>query len=414
MVFRKTLKLLKSEGGKRAYLDYAAQTPLGKAASKVLRRSLEEGVSALFGNPASSHAEGLKASIVLEDSRKALARLLGVLPDEVVFTGNATEANNLAILGVVRKAIQKKRAMGDEAPVHIITSTIEHSSIRLVCKNLEHEGVKVTYVAPTPQGVISRAAIEEALTEHTVLVSLSYVNSELGTITSVRDIARAIALHKKKLKEGAFSTYPYLHVDGSQAMTQLSLNPHDIGADLLTLDGGKCYGPKGVGALVVLRGRELSSIMQGGSHEGGLRPGTPAVNLVEAFVAAYGETIALSDKEEVRLQKLETSFMKGLKKLVPDVSVHGEGAKRLHGFCNVCIPKLDAEFAVIELDVRGVAVSSASACMSLGGDGTSYVIKALKGRESCAAHSLRISMGRYTTMSDLTHLLKALKEVLPQ
>jgi cysteine desulfurase len=404
--------LFQNQPEKRVYLDYAGGTPLGKAGSRALLDYAKEGLRAPFGNPASTHTEGALAAKILEGARRELARTLGVQSDEIIFTGNATEANNLAILGVVRALKNKRDTEGVKEALHVITSSIEHSSILAVCRQLEKEGVAVTYLPPTKDGVVSVESVKAALTPHTALITLSYVNSELGTITPIRAIAKEVLKFRREKKSALGGVFPYIHVDGSQAETQLSLDPHALLVDFVTMDGGKCYGPKGVGALAALRERSLQPLQYGGAQERSLRPGTPSVMLIQAFVESYKECVTRRDAEIKKLQNLEKYLRGELEKNLGGAVVHGTLSNKIAGFCSVCIKELEAEFAVLQLDVRGIAVSSASACMSLGGTGSSYVVAALPSGKECAAHSLRISMGRYSTKADITRLIKALKEIV--
>jgi len=399
---------IKGKTKEEIYADYAAATPLGTAARKVLLRYAKEGEKRFFANPSSTHTGGIEARDALLSLRKDMAKALSIHPDELYFTSGGTEGNNLALLGVVTKAQETKKR------VHVVTSLIEHSSILSVCKALLKKGVEVTFLSPNEKGFITQSMVEKALTEDTVLVTLSLVNGELGSITPLRDVSRTLKEYKKKQGRST-EAYPYLHTDASQAMALLPLSPHNLGVDLLTFDAGKGYGPKGIGGLIALRGRALAPILFGGSQERGLRPGTENLMLIEALSAAYFECVAEMEKEWKRLLLLEEYFLKEMALSVGGITRTVRKEKEadiLPGFVSLCIPGLSAEFAVVQLAEKGVAVSSASACVSLGGSGRSYVVEALPGGEKCAEHTLRITFGRFTKKSDVGRLVRILALVI--
>lgn len=389
----------------RVYADYASATPISKRVVGAMLPYLSGGNQSYFGNPSSVHMEGALVKRKLDEHSKKLALALSIHQDEIIFTSNGTESINLAILGVVRAA---KRNV--ERP-HVISLATEHSAVLAPLRALEKEGVAVTLIKPNAAGVIDAAAVAREISEHTVLITASLVNGELGTICSMRDIARVVRQFKESHKR-SMHAYPYVHTDASQAGALLSCAPHNLGVDFLTLDAGKMYGPKGAGALIALRGRDIDPIFYGGGQGRGLRPGTENVAGIIGLVEAYLECDELRQSEWERLQKLKEYFLDQISKKIPTATLNAGEAKQLPNFVNVCIPKLHAEFAVIELDAMGIAASSASACQSVGGKGFSYVVAALNNGEQCKSSSIRLSFGRGTTKADMNRIIDALSAIV--
>ncbi len=373
------------------YADYAASTPLDEEVLKAMSPYLSND---LIGNPSSIHLFGRKAKDAVQDGRKKIAQILKVQPDEIIFTSGGTESDNLAIFGAIRSSVSKHP--------HIITSVIEHSAVLEPIRALERKGVSVTYLQVDEYGRINIEELKMAVNSETVLVSIAWVNGEVGTIEKIREIGNVI----KKYKE---SQPIYFHTDASQASQFLNIMPKDAGVDLMTLDSSKIYGPKGVGLLFVRGGTPLSPIIFGGMQERGLRAGTENVPGIIGFAKALEVAERVKDSEEKRLKKLRDLLWQKLSKSIDGVSVNGFG-NTLPNFLNICIPEVDAEFLSVKLDREGIAVSSASACRSISGVGSSYVIEALPGRSHCSKSSLRFSFGRGTSIKDI----KRIAEVLPR
>lgn len=382
---------------RRVYLDFAATTPIDPKVAAVLFKALKT-----YGNPSSLHAEGREAKAVLESSRKTVANMLNARAEEIIFTAGGTEANNLALKGIVGTS-------GVPTP-HVVTSTIEHSSVLEVCRELEKKGTEVTYVKPQANGVIDPKDIRDALKENTVLVSVMYANNEIGTIQPIKEIAKVIRSFRQTLssKHSALS-FPYFHTDACQAANYLSLDTISLGVDLMTLDAGKIYGPKGVGALYIKKGTQIETQVFGGGQESGLRSGTENVALIAAFALALQITEKIKVGESGRLIKLRDYFEKNL--LLLEGATRNGGGERLPNIISICFERLDAEFAVYQMDERGIALSSASTCMNNKEDSYSYVVEEI-GKPECKSSSLRFSMGRTTTKKEIDVCLKALKEVL--
>ncbi len=391
---------MKKKRVKRIYLDFASTTPVDPEVATVISSAFK----LVSGNPSSLHEEGRLAKEALEAARAGVAKSLGASLAEVVFTSGGTEANSLAINGVLL-------GLPDLPRKHIVTSTIEHSSVLEPIRKLEREGVEVTYLKPDSEGVIDPKSVRDALRPETVLVSIMYANNEIGTVQPIKEISKVIRTFKKSPSSKLQSlSFPYFHTDAAQALGYLDMNIERLGVDLLSIDSGKIYGPKGVGALYIRRGVTLAPETLGGGQERGMRPGTENVPLIMGFAKALEINEKIKIRESARLTKLRDYFIKKLLK-IPGVSLNGHAINRLPNNVSICIEGLDAEFAVYELDHKGIAASSASTCMNLKEDSYSYVVEEI-GKAECKSSSLRFSLGRTTSKSDLDVCIKALEEVL--
>ncbi len=387
---------------KRVYFDYASTTPIDPRVLKVMDPYL----SLKFANPSSLYKEGVETRYAIDLARKKVATALQSKPEEIIFTSGGTESNNIAILGTYfhHKNVLKKEK------IHFVTTSIEHSSVLEVFEYIRSMGGKVTYVSPEENGIVSAKKIGEALRPETVLVSVMYVNNEIGTIQPIRDIGKII---KMKKDEGQGIVF---HVDACQA-GYLSLLVNDFHLDLLTLDGSKVYGPKGTGILF-RKGSSgssfipLSPLQFGGGQENGQRPGTENV----AGIVGCAESLYLLQRERLteskRLEILRNRLQGELLQKIKNVKINGELQKRVPHILNICLPGLDAEYAVLRLDALGCSLSSVTSCKNLSEDSSSYVIEELYQNHSCSKSSLRISMGRYTTTQEVNMLASALLTVL--
>ncbi len=273
---------------KTIYLDNAATTPLDPKVLKAMTPYLKSD----YGNPSSLHAKGQKAVAAINEARKEIADFLGAQDKEIIFTGSATEANNLAVLGLARK-IRKEKP--DFVP-HIITSQIEHDAILEPCKILEAEGIEITRLPVDKEGIVAINDVERAIKPNTILVSIMYANNEVGTIEPIREIGELLKKKKYQL-QGTSYKIPFFHTDAVQAINYLDCNIERLGVDMLTLSGHKIYGPKGVGALYVKKGTPLEPIVFGGGQGFGLRSGTENV----AFIAGLGAAIKEVEKNKPKI-----------------------------------------------------------------------------------------------------------------
>ncbi len=365
------------------YLDYAATTPLDPEVKTGMERAL-----AAWGNPSSVHAEGRKARALLEEARERLAGLLGCRPREIVFTAGGSEADALAIMGY---ALAKGKG-------HLITTQVEHSSVLGAMKTLERLGFSVTYVKPDSYGMIYPEQVAEAVRRDTLLVSVMTVNNELGNIYPVSEIS---SLCKSR---GVI-----FHTDAVQAFGTIGLDITSTGADLVSIAAHKFYGPKGIGALYVRRGVELSALTPG-KQEQGLRGGS------ENLPGAYG--MSLAAEKAVKLLGQESSRLLALRHQlesrvlsIPGVSLNGHPTLRSPKHVNVTVQDADGEGLLLNLDLLGVAASSGSAC-SAGSLEPSHVLLAIGRSRAEARASVRFSLGRYTTEAEIDRAVEVFGEAV--
>ncbi len=385
---------------RRIYLDYASTTPVDP---RVLRE-MKPYFTDQFYNPSALYKEGVEVKKIIESARNSIAKILNGQPRDIIFTGSGTESVNLAITGLV---YAYRRENPGKTP-HIITSVIEHSAVLEVCRMLEMEAyAKVTYLPVHEDGCVKPSDVENALTENTVLVSIMYANNEIGSVQLVKEIARRVKLWKLD-KKRELNNYPFVHTDASQAVNYCSIDREKLGLDMVTIDGQKIYGPKGVGILYAKSYIPLVGIMLGGGQEKGLRPGTENVPAIVGIAKALDIAIKVQEKESARLKILRDSFFFELLKVLPEAIINGGIENRLPNNINFCVPGVDAEFLVLELDAQGIACAFVSACENLNDISESYVIGALPQAKECARSSIRLSLGRETSYSDLKRVLKIL------
>src|SRR3989338_397847 len=366
------------------YLDNAASTPIDKKVAAEMAQIVK-----LYGNPSSYNDCGREARECIEQARMKVARFLGAHSDEIIFTSSGTESNNLAILGLA-----DSRSKGE-----IISTPIEHPSVLKALEFLKKKGRGVEFVKVDKEGVVDLRDFKSKLGPRTALVSIMYANNEIGTIEPIVKIGKLVRESGQVL----------FHVDACQATEYLDMNANRLGVDLLTFNGSKICGPKGVGVLYVRRGVKLSPILLGGEQEGGLRAGT------ENLMAIGGLAVALSQidkKEPKRLVDLRDHFIKKIKTLLPDVVVNGAlGDKRLPNNMNISVPGLTSEVLLLELDKYGICAGSGSACTSHSVE-PSHVLKAIGSDREYLNGALRFSMGRQTTKKDIDHVLKVLPKIV--
>ncbi len=381
---------------KRIYLDYAAATPMTEAAIAAMTRFLRED----FGNAGGIHKEGVTAKRALEGFRAQVARLLEVQETGVVFTSGGTESNNLAIKGVVEKFRREGRAYDS---MSIVSTRLEHPATLRTLEELTRLGVFVRYVDVTAEGLLDVAHFETLIDASTVLVTLTYVNSEIGAVTDCRSVRRLLDVCEKR-----DSSKIYFHVDGAQAPLWLPCDLPRLGADLLSLDGGKCGGGKGVGALVMKKGVTIEPLLRGGGQEMGLRAGTEPLHLIAAFATALKEAQAHWLERSKAVVAVRDYAFAEITKSIPTAVINGPvGDERVANNIHISIPRIDAEFAVITLDTHGIAASTKSACSSKGG-GASAVVLAMAGDEARALSTLRFTLGPDTTVADIDQMLVVL------
>ena len=363
------------------YLDYLATTPVDPRVAQKLTECLT--LDGNFGNPASrSHRFGWLAEQGVEMARRQLADLIGADPREIVFTSGATEADNLAIKGVVEAS--------EQALPHIVTTAIEHKAVLDTCKHLEQQDCEVTYLVPDHTGIIDPAQVQAVLRDNTVLVSVMHANNEIGTVNDIAAIGAITSAAQVPL-----------HVDAAQSVGKIAIDVEAMQIDLLSVSGHKFYGPKGIGALFVRRRPRITvaAQMHGGGHERGMRSGT----LPTHQIVAMGEAARLASdemqEEAQRLTALRETFWRGIGHL-DDVGINGCLDRRLPGALNVHFGYVEGESLLMAL--KDLAISSGSACTSASLE-PSYVLKALGLSDELAHSSLRFSFGRFTTKEEVRY-----------
>jgi cysteine desulfurase len=378
----------------RIYFDYAAGTPVDPRVLAAMRPYFSQ----KFGNPGSVHSFGQEALAAVDRSRETIGQAIGAEFREVIFTGSATEANNLAIRG----AIKKWRSGADAGIPRIIVSAIEHESVLETARELEKEGVEVVYLPVDKDGTVNLRVLEESLDNRTVLVSVMYANNEMGAIQPVAKIAEIV----KKFR--ASSVFPLFHTDAVQAFQFLDCNVEKLGVDMMTLSAHKIYGPKGIGALYLRR--PMPAVTTGGGQEFGMRSGTENVPSIVGFAKACDAAAAVREKEAARIAALSDHFWRGIKNIFPKAERNGP-VNGLPNILNVYFPGREAQDILTRLDLNGVAASSGSACRSRALE-ASYVIMALGYPKERAKASIRFSFGRPTAKSELDAALRVLGKIL--
>jgi cysteine desulfurase len=379
---------------RRIYLDHSATTPVDPRVAAAMARSLSEN----YGNPSSVHAFGQQARAAVDRARREVAALVGVKPNEIVFTSGGTEANNLAIRGVCETAVDHGR--------HIITSAIEHPSVRGVCDALEKRGWEITRLPVYDNGIIRLDDLNAALRPDTVLVTVMCANNEIGTIQPIHEIG---ALIRERRANG--KRHLWFHTDAVQAAGRLQLNVDEAGCDLLSMSAHKLYAPKGVGALYVRRGVRLAVQNVGGHQERERRAGTENVPAIVAF----GEAAKLAREEMPERvahdSALRDRFESRVKELISDVVMNGDRERRLSHLSNISFRFIEGEGLLINLDLEGVAVSTGSACSS-GTLEPSPVIRALGVNDEVARGSIRFSFGKDNTNADVDYVVEVLSNAV--
>jgi cysteine desulfurase len=351
-----------------------------------------------FANAGAIHAQGQEAKSALTKAREEIASVLRVRPAGVIFTGSGTESNNIALLGCIAHHKSEGR---EYSQMEVVTSAIEHASILSVCSHLESLGVKVHYLVPDTEGIVSTSSLESSLTPNTVAVALGYVNSEIGVVQPITKLARVV-----RAKEKEFGTQVLVHVDAAQAPLWLPCALDALLCDTLSLDAGKCYGPKGVGVLAMTHNTKLAPTLFGGGQETGLRAGTENIALIVGAVASI--TIAQKHYKE-RVEKV-AALRDGFFKLllgIDGVVVNGSRTARVANNVHISIPGVESEFAVVTLSRDGIDAATKSACGGAKGEGSS-VVRTLFSDSARALSTIRFTLGEETTLAELSQTVALL------
>lgn len=378
-------------------MDHAAATPL----DPLVKEAMEPYWTDVSANPHAVHTEGRHAREAVEEARTVIANALGAQHNELVFTSGGTESNMLALLGVLHAHSKSGRKPEN---THLITSVIEHPSVRDCFRELERKGYAIDSVPVTGEGVITPDSVASVLRPETVFVSLMFANNEIGTIEPIAEIGTMLKKHTKET--GAPLAF---HTDASQAPLFTQMDVVELGVDLLTVDAQKMYGPKGVGGLYVREGTLIESVCKGGNQEYGLRAGTINTPGVVGFARAWKLAEERRTKDTAHLKELQTYFFTRIKEAIPEAMINGSTEHRLPNNVNISLPGVSGEFAVLLLDEHGIAASTRSACLAGGKEG-SYVVDALG--VGGADRALRFSMGREVTKENIDRVVSALMEII--
>ncbi len=376
---------------KTVYLDHAAGTPLDPVVLAAMKPYLTD----IYANPSALYGPAVEAQNAVEYSRRIVAKFLSATDDSIIFTRGGTQSINIALLGIALKHQSNGK--------HIITTVVEHHAVLNTLKQLEKEGFEITYLPVDEFGFVTVDQVKNAIREDTILVSVMYVNNEIGTIEPIADIGRMILQHRKKNK----TQFPYFHTDACQAAGSLDMSVEKLHVDLLSFNGSKIYGPKGVGVLYKRRGVELEPVLFGGGQEFGFSPGT------EDVAGIVGLSAAVLKNETNKIDELRNYLWERIQSNIEDVVLNGPGLdeSRLANNLNVSFLGTDSEAVILYLDAKGIYVSSGSACTT-DSDDLSHVLKACGYDDERMKSSIRFSLGKDTTKKDIEYVLKVLPEVV--
>lgn len=372
---------------KRVYVDYAATTPVDPR----VVAAMQPFFSKFYGNASSLNSFGVEAKRALEKSRETIAGFMNAGAEELIFTGSATEANNLVTKGHAFRE--------GKAGCHIAISAIEHDCVLNSAKWLEKQGFKVSCLPVDRYGLLKLDVLKETLEKNVTLVSVIHGNNEIGTVQTIEEIARICHEHDA-----------LFHTDAVQSFGKLPINVKEMGIDSMTINAHKLYGPKGVGALYVRKGFEIEPLVHGGGHEFGLRSGTENVPGIVGFAKAVELRKEEMKPEAERLTRLRDRLIKGVLE-IEETYLNGHATKRLPNNTSFRFSYIEGEAVVLSLDTEGIAASSGSACSSLVGE-ASHVLLAMGVKPEEARGSLRLSLGKYNTEEDVDYILQVLPKVV--
>lgn len=371
----------------RIYMDYASTTPVAPEVAEAML----PWINTYFGNPSSQYEEGRKARKTVEAARLQVAQAIGADPKEIYFTSCGSESDNWALKGVAFRNREKGN--------HIIVSSIEHHAVLNTCRFLEREGFEVTYLPVDAEGVVDLDALEKAIKDTTILVSIMMANNEIGTLQPMEAIADMVK------PRGII-----LHTDAVQAFGSLPVNVKKMNVDMLSLSGHKVYGPKGIGALYLRKGVPIANLIDGGNQENKRRAGTENVANIVGLGQAAALTASQLDEDTTRLIRLRDQLIEGILSHIPQSRLTGHPSSRLPGNASFCFDFLDAQAILTNLDMDGIAASSGSACTA-GAIETSHVLEAIGLPESISRGAVRFSLGRYTTEEEVVQVIEKMTSI---
>ena len=374
----------------RIYADNAATTKISQTAMKAMISAMENS----YGNPSSIHQIGMGANDALQTAREQIARCLGCMPKEIFFTSGGTESDNQAIVSAAMLgAKQNKR--------HIISTAFEHHAVLHTLRRLKEQGFEIQLLDVGAEGNITAAQVEEAIRPDTCLVTVMFANNEIGSILPIAEIGEVCRAH------GVL-----FHTDAVQAAGHIPVNVKKQNIDMLSLSAHKFHGPRGIGALYVKRGIELTSLMEGGGQERGKRPGTENLPAIMGMAAALKEECTLMEQNEAKVIAMRDRLIQGLSQ-IPYSILNGSREKRLPGNVNFCFEGVSGESLLLLLDSRGICASSGSACAS-GALDPSHVLLSLGLAPEIAQGSLRISLDISNTEEEIDYMLEVIPQVVEQ
>lgn len=374
----------------RIYADNAATTKISQTAMKAMISAMENS----YGNPSSIHQIGMAANDALQTAREQIARCLGCMPKEIFFTSGGTESDNQAIVSAAMLgAKQNKR--------HIISTAFEHHAVLHTLRRLKEQGFEIQLLDVGAEGNITAAQVEEAIRPDTCLVTVMFANNEIGSVLPIAEIGEVCRAH------GVL-----FHTDAVQAAGHIPVNVKKQNIDMLSLSAHKFHGPRGIGALYVKRGIELTSLMEGGGQERGKRPGTENLPAIMGMAAALKEECTLMEQNEAKVIAMRDRLIQGLSQ-IPYSILNGSREKRLPGNVNFCFEGVSGESLLLLLDSRGICASSGSACAS-GALNPSHVLLSLGLAPEIAQGSLRISLDISNTEEEIDYMLEVIPQVVEQ
>jgi cysteine desulfurase len=378
----------------RVYLDNSATTATAPEVITAMLPFFSEEI----GNAQSVHSFGQRAKAAVEKARRAVAALINAAPGEIIFLSGGTEADNFAIRGVAEAHRDKGR--------HIITSEIEHPAVLATCEALAASGFRVTYLPVSSEGLVSLDDVRAALSDDTILISVMHANNETGTIQPIEEIGRLVAQARERgLK------HLHFHTDAVQSVGKTPIDVKRLGVDLLSLSGHKLHGPKGIGALYLRKGVRISKLIYGGHHERDRRAGTENVPAIVGLGRAAEMARNGLPEQISRLAHFRDRLERGIIEQLPGVIINGSTEHRLPNISNLSFSGVDGESLLIALDLKGIAVSTGSACAS-GSLEPSHVLTALGFTRERVRGSLRFSLSRYNTPEEIDYALAALEDIV--
>ena len=374
----------------RIYADNAATTKISQTAMKAMISAMENS----YGNPSSIHQIGMAANDALQTAREQIARCLGCMPKEIFFTSGGTESDNQAIVSAAMLGAKKNKR-------HIISTAFEHHAVLHTLRRLKEQGFEIQLLDVGAEGNITAAQVEEAIRPDTCLVTVMFANNEIGSILPIAEIGEVCRAH------GVL-----FHTDAVQAAGHIPVNVREQNIDMLSLSAHKFHGPRGIGALYVKRGIELTSLMEGGGQERGKRPGTENLPAIMGMAAALKEECTLMEQNEAKVIAMRDRLIQGLSQ-IPYSILNGSREKRLPGNVNFCFEGVSGESLLLLLDSRGICASSGSACAS-GALDPSPVLLSLGLAPEIAQGSLRISLDISNTEEEIDYMLEVIPQVVEQ